>query len=185
VATYLCDQSFIETMGATTVGGIGGAPQQTRGAERKGKLHWKHWTLSNSGAATPSASLGGASLAIGDVIVLGNQNWQDRMVFGRNFFSAAGAGTLMSVGKLDLNNAANTDAVHYKAATTVAAAGNYDLDTNMGEQMGTDATGAVTDVGNALPFFGSGSIQVTATITGAVPAVGTTLNGYFIYAVGD
>lgn len=185
MATYLCDQSYIEQQGPQPIGGVAGGTTQTRGAERKGKLHWKHFTLSNSGATTPSASLGGASLANGDVIILGSQNWQDRMVFGRLFYTAVGAGATASVGKQDPNNAANTDPVHYKAATSVAAAGNYDLDTNMGEQIGTDPSGAATDVGNRPPWFGSAPINITATMGGATPATSTVLNGYYVYAVGD
>ena len=185
MATYGCDQAYTESTGATASGGLAGAPQQTRGAERTGKVHWKHFTLSNSGASVPSPSLGGASLANGDVITLGGQRIIDRIIFGRFYFSAWGAGVTASVGKTDLNNSANTDAVHYKAATSVAAAGSFDLDTNMGEQVGADPTGAVTDTGNALPTFGSGPIQINLTIGGGTPAASATLNGYYLYAVGD
>jgi hypothetical protein len=181
--TYLSDQLY-SLQSSTTVGGVAGGPQQIRGAEYRGKLKWRHFTLSNSGAAVPSPSLGGASLAIADVIVLGGAKVIERMVFGRVFFSAWGTSATLSIGKIDPNNSSNTAAAHYKALTSVATAGNWDFDTNIGEQIGADPEGDQS-TGNTAPEFGSADIEITATVAGATPASTATLNGYFITSDGS
>ncbi len=179
---YVSDQLF--QLSPSSAGGIQGGPGQIRGAEFKGKVRWRHFTLSNSGAAVPSPSLGGASLAIADIIDLGGAKVIERMIFGRVYFSAWGTSATLSIGKKDPNNSSNTDAAHYKALTSVATAGTYDFDLNIGEQIGADPAGDQS-TGNKTPSFGSADIIITATVAGATPAIDATLNGYYLTSDGS
>jgi len=164
-------------LGGVAVAGVAGGPTQVRATEYRGIIKVHRFTVE---AATPNPVPGAAagSIVNGDTLILTWMDPNERIWFGRLYIGVAwGAGTTMSIGKIDLNNAANTDAVHYKAATAIAAVGSFDLDTNMTEQVGADPLGDQT-AGNLIPMFGSNKIWVTATIGGANPNATGTLIGY-------
>jgi len=179
--TWVSDQIntiYSGVLGGTATAGVAGGPIFPRATEIRGIFKVYRFTVE---AATPNPIPGQAagSLAAGDTLVLAWLNPTERIYFGRVYFNAWTAGLTLSVGKLDKNNAANTDAVHYKAATSVAAAGTYDLDTNMTEQVGADPLGDQT-TGNLIPMFGSDKVWITATIAGGTPAAGSTLTGFIM-----
>lgn len=171
MADYFSDQLF--ALAPTNAAGVAGGLNQIRGTEFRGTLRIRHFTITNG----TSASLGGVALANGDRLLLTYMKVIERIYFGRFYFTPSTASLTLAVGKLDPNNSANTDAGHYKAAVTIATAGNFDLDKNMGEQVGTDPAGDQT-TGNKVPNFGSQDIVLTATYGGATPDAAATLNGY-------
>lgn len=106
----------------------------------------------------------GAGSADGDVIQICGLNVFARIISVQVLHQAMGAGVTLDIGKTDPNNSANNDATHYANGVDVANIGNFFANANLGEQVGTDPTGAVTDTGNAIPKFGSDEIMLTATI---------------------
>lgn len=153
---------------ATASAGLAGGPNLNRSAKdgASAGVHIADFTVPASGPGS----------ANGDVIYLCQLNVMSRISRIVLIFSAWGTSVTLSIGKVDPNNAANTDAVHYLAATSVAAAGNNTpLGANLGEQVGADPSGAVTDTGNAVPGFGELPIIITATIGGAAPTAAATL----------
>lgn len=172
MADYESDQLY-SLRAVTGVAGLGGGPQQIRGTEFRQNVKIRHFTLTNG----TSASLGGVALANGDRILLTRFKVIDRIYFGRFFYGPNTGSLTATVGKLDPNNSANTDAAHYKASVSLATAGSFDLDLNMGEQVGTDPAGDES-TGNTAPNFGSQDIVLTMTYGGATPNAAATINGY-------
>lgn len=171
MADYFSDQLY--SLLPTNAAGLAGGSQQIRGTEFRGTLRIRHFTITNGS----SASLGGVALANGDRLLLTYMKVIERIYFGRLYFTPNTTSLTLAVGKLDPNNSANTSATRYKAATSIATAGNYDLDLNMGEQVGADPKGDFS-TGNKPPPFGSQDIVLTATYGGATPDAAATLNGY-------
>lgn len=152
---------------ATASAGLAGGPNLNRSAKDGGAPH-----IHIADFTVPASGPGSAN---GDVIFLTAINVMSRFVRAQFINSVWGAGVTLSIGKVDPNNAANTDAVHYAPATAVATAGSFLATVNLGEQVGADPSGAVTDTGNTVPAFGEAAIIITATIGGGTPTAAATL----------
>lgn len=184
MSTWVSDQVGLFQQGLSggqAVAGVAGAPGQPRGSEVRGLLKVYRFTIE---LATPNPVPGqpGGAVANNDTFIVAVLKPTDRVFSGTVVeLSTWGAGVTLSFGKIDTNNASNTDAVHYMAAQSMAAAAGtiYTFTTNLGEQVGADPIGDQTS-GQQLPQFGSGPIYVTATVGGATPNATGTLNG-FIY----
>lgn len=181
MATWNSDQLALTSQGALgglAIAGVAGGPQLTRSTEYRGLVKVDRFTF-NAATPNPMPGFGAGAMASGDVLVLAQMNDPVQRIFmGRIYVTAAwGAGVTLSVGKIDLNNAANTDPAHYLVATSVAATGLLELNLNMTEQVGVTPIGDLT-IGNTLPMFGSAPILITATIGGAAPNATGTLQGF-------
>lgn len=175
--------SQILNIQGTAIAGIGGAPTLPRATEVRGLIKVVHFTIEQ---ATPNPMPGtaiGGGIALLDSFILALLKPTDRIYFGRIYTDDwGGTGLFLSVGKVDPNNSANTDADHYKSAFSITgSAAVTDLDLNMGEQVGDDPAGD-SSVGNLPPGFGSDNIQVTATLTGTTIGTLGSING-FIFIV--
>lgn len=146
----------------TASGGLAGAPVQTRGNRRKEFT----FTIPASGAGSTAA----------DIVVLGVFDVTARIRAIKLINGAMGAGVTLSLGKIDPNNSANTDATHYLDATDVSVAGSVDAVKNLPEQIGTDPAGDQS-TGQTVPYFGQANIQITATI-GGTPTTAAVFRGY-------
>lgn len=175
MSTWVSDQVALINQGALgglAIAGVAGGPLLPRATEYRGIIKVIRYSFE---AATPNPLPGfpAGSFTAGDTLVLAQLNDPDiRIYMGRTYVTTAfGAGTTLSVGKLDLNYAPNTDPVHYLAATSIAATGMLELNLNMTEQVGTSPIGDQTP-GQAIPEFGSAPIWITGTLAGAT--IGTT-----------
>lgn len=185
MATAVCDQLAIGKGLGSANAGLGGANLQGSPTENDTAIRVKRFTF------TIPAS--GAGSAQNDVITIGLFNVLARFIAATVFVPAGGlgAGTTLSIGKVDPNNAANTDAVHYANAVSSAAAAVIEADTNITEQFGAAPTGAATDTGNApLPGapgggYGNAPIQMTLTIGGGAPTAAVQLQGFILYAADE
>jgi hypothetical protein len=179
--TWLSDEMNTVWSGylsGTATAGVAGGPTQLRGTEFRAVAKFHRFTV-ECAATNPMPNAAAGNFATTDIIVLTRMKVIERIWFGRIYIGAGwGTGVTLTIGKTDLNNSSNTDAAHYKAATSVAAAGNFDLDLNMTEQVGDDPIGDQT-TGQKIPQFGSGDIWITATIAGSVNTTGTLI-GYII-----
>lgn len=174
MANALCTQ--LNTGVATTSAGLAGGPNLGRSTEDSGKVQIKHanFTIPASGAGSVS----------GDTITLAYLDVFSRFYYAQVFHTAMGATVTMDIGKTDPNNSANTDAVHYANGADVSLAGNFVAGgANVGEQVGTDPTGTVTDAGNAVPYFGSAPITIMATLHNT-PTAAATFNVIIFYSSG-
>ena len=172
MATWQSDQLALTSQGAFTgpaIAGVAGGPQLPRATEYRGILKECRFSFE---AATPNPMPGFAAGAIAqnDVLILAQLNDPNQRIYiGRIYVTAGwGAGVTLSVGKIDLNNPANTDPAHYLAAAAISAAGLLEFNLNMTEQVGATPIGDQT-VGQQPPDFGSNSILITATVGGAAP----------------
>ena len=116
-------------------------------------------------------------------------NVLDRFYAGRIIVGGAagiGAGTTLQMGKIDTNNPANTDPIHYLGAVPTAGGAIYDADSNLTEQVGAQPSGAASDVGDAPNpqaaggGYGNGPILVTLTI-GGTPVATDQIQGFITY----
>jgi hypothetical protein len=169
----LCDQLSAAQGGGTASAGLGGASQQIANVELGPPKKRFTFTIPASGPGSVA----------GDQIVIGKFNVFDRIFGARALGPALGAGTTLSIGKIDPNNPANTDPIHYSEALSTVAAYNIEADVNLGEQIGAPPTGAVTDTGDGLvsgaPGGGYGNAPVSIVLTiGGTPTAGAQISGW-------
>lgn len=181
MATWQSDQLALSMQGAFTgpaIAGVAGGPQLPRATEYRGLVKEIRFSFE---AATPNPmpGFGAGAIAQNDVLILAQLNDPNQRIYmGRIYVGAGwGAGVTLAVGKIDLNNPANTDPAHYLAAASIAAVGLLELNLNMTEQVGATPIGDQT-VGQTLPDFGSNSILITATVGGAAPNATGTFQGF-------
>jgi hypothetical protein len=117
-------------------------------------------------------------------VIIGLLTVQNKVVRQRIFFDALGIATLLSSGKIDMNDATKTDAAHYVNAVAAASAGNIEATLNMGEQLGGDPAGDQT-TGQSIPGFGQAPIILTLTFTGGAPTPGANLIAITEYVSGS
>ena len=172
MAIALCNE-LTAVSPASAAAGLTGSPNQARSTQIKGHVQNEEFSFT-----IPSSGAGSAS---GDQIIIGYISVYARvkMIALRN--DALGSGVTLSFGKTDPNNSANNDNVHYldPIDASVASSQIY-MAKNIPEQIGTDATGAVTDTGNAVPGFGALPIEVVLTIAGT-PTSGAKIAGWTEY----
>ena len=175
MATVLSVNSTIALSGATASGGVAGAPTQVRSPQAAGKLQIGVDSYVTAGTE-----------ATGTVIEWWPQMpVTSRLVYGTISWGALGSGALLSVGKVDPNNSANTDAVHYlNPATAANVAGSALFNNNVGEQVGQDPLGDQS-TGNTAPAFGAAGIIVTSTITGATAAASQNIVIVYFFVSGS
>lgn len=143
--------------GATASGGIAGGPLQNRSTTAGGKRQ------TGIDSYTVPASSGPAS---GDTIYFWPQMiTTSRITDLKMELSGFGANVTVSMGKVDPNNSANTDATHYIPATDASIGGITDIASNLGEQVGADPLGDQS-TGQTAPGFGDLPIILTATFGG-------------------
>ena len=175
----LCDQLSAAQSGGTASAGLGGASQQIANVELGPPKKRFTFTIPASGPGSVA----------GDQIVIGKFNVFDRIFGARALGPALGAGTTLAVGKQDANNSANTDANHYIAPESTVTPTILTADRNMGEQVGVDPTGAVTDTGDGItggPGGGYGNAGVNLLITiGGTPTAGVQIQGFMFYTSGS
>lgn len=169
MANWQSDQIQV-TLGTFT-GGLGGAPKKLRSSILTGKLRYAEFTFKQGTTAT---------VALNDTIDMAYLKPTDRIIFGRFYNSALGAGATFSIGRVDSNNSANNSATQYKNAVSVAAAGTFDLDLNLPSEVGVDPAGDGS-TGNQIPNFGGGKVTIQGTFGGAAPAGASTINGFVLY----
>ena len=169
----LCDQLSAPQLGGTASAGLGGAATQISSSEKEhGKVRFS-FTIPGSGAGSVN----------GDQVVLAKLNVFARLRSMTFYTNGLGAGVTISLGKIDPNNAANTDPVHYMGALDAAAVTKLEADTNITEQVGGSPTGASTDTGDAINpggpggGFGNAPISIVATIGGGTPTAGQQFDG--------
>ncbi len=188
MASWISDQIntlYSGFLGGTATAGVAGGPLQPRATEVRGITKVHRFTVAFA-TPNPLPNAAAGSIVSGDTVWLALLDPTERLYFGRIWFGAWGAGATLSIGKLDLNNSANTDAVHYLPATSIAAAANFDLagasaalaPSEMTEQVGADPLGDQT-TGQLIPAFGSNKIVVTGTFGGTTPTAGT-LAGFIL-----
>ena len=173
MAIALDDQLTAPQLGGVAAAGLAGASAQISASEKEhGKLRFS-FTI-------PAA---GAGSAQGDQVRIGDLNVFARLVRIRLYTAGLGAGVTLSLGKIDPNNAANTDPVHYMPALDASVAAILDADTNILEQVGASPSGAVTDTGDGISSsapgggYGNAPIRLVATIGGGAPTAGATFQG--------
>lgn len=173
-----CDQIAGLALGGAAIAGLGGASSLNRSPEEKGAIRVRRFsfTIPASGAGSVAA----------DQIKLPGMKTTDRIYGIRVFAPALGANQTLAIGKIDTNNAANTDPNHYLAPTAVVNPGILDANINMTEQVGVDATGDETTSGNALSpsaggGYGSGPIHPAITLS-ATPTTAAQILGFYLYA---
>ena len=159
--------------GATASGGIAGGPTMTRAPQAAGKLQIGVDSYVTLGTETVNSVL---------------QWWPGIMPTGRLVYALLqwgnlGANALLSLGKVDQNNAANTDGNHYLNPTAAATSGSALANKNVGEQVGQDPLGDFS-VGNTPPNFGAQPIFLTSTFTGATAAASQNLVLVFFFVSG-
>ena len=160
----------------TALGGLGGGPNLTRSSVAGGRLSYIKAKF-----VVPATGPGSAN---GDVIYLWPLYPVIDIAYIQVITTAWGSGVTLSIGKLDANNASNTDPVHYAAATSVASAGSFlAAGTNLGEEFGPDPMGD-TSVGNTPPGLGGSTDIITATIGGGTPTTGAILMVLIFYSAG-
>ena len=175
MATFQSVNTVLALSGPTASGGIAGGPTMVRSPAAAGKLQIGVDSYVTAGTETT-----------GSVI----EWWPQmpataRFVYGVLSWGALGAGALLSLGKSDPNNAANTDANHYVNGilNPAASAGSVMADLNVGEQVGQDPLGD-DSVGNTAPGFGALPIILTSTITGATAAASINIVVTFFFVSG-
>src|SRR6185312_5987399 len=159
MATFQSVNTVTALQGATASGGIAGGPTMVRSPAAAGKLQIGVDSYITAGTETT-----------GSVI----EWWPQmpataRFVYGILTWGNLGSGALLSLGKSDPNNAANSDANHYLVPTAAAASGSAMANVNVGEQVGQDPQGD-DSTGNTAPGYGALPIILTSTITGATAA---------------
>lgn len=188
MSVWISDQIntlFTGFLGGTATAGVAGGPLQVRATEVRGIPKVHRFTIEFA-TPNPIPNQAAGSPVTGDTFWLAEMDPTERLYFGRIWFGAWGTGATMSFGKIDTNNAANTDAVHYLSLTSIAAAGTFDLagasaalaPSEMTEQVGADPLGDQT-VGQQIPQFGSGKIIFTGTLGGTTPISGT-MTGFIL-----
>ena len=185
--TWVSDQVntiLVGSVGGLAAAGIAGGPTLPRATEYRGLLRVQRFTFSQA-APNPAPGFPVGTVATGDTLLLTFMDPIQRIILGQMFYNAwGGTAPTVSVGKLDTNNAANTDPTHYLGATNITALGNNfftgatGTPTNMTEQVGADPLGDQT-TRNLLPQFGSGKVWLTGTLGGTLGANGL-LWGYVI-----
>ncbi len=150
----------------SAVAGLGGSPVQTRGSKRPQFT----FTIPASGAGSTAA----------DIIIIGMFDVTAQLFAVHVSNDAMGASTTFSIGRIDTNNSANTDAVRYSDAVDTSVAGSWAATKNLPSQMGTDPIGDQS-TGQAAPNFGNGLVFLTMTI-GGTPTAGTIISGYMEFA---
>jgi hypothetical protein len=164
MAIFQSVNTVVALTGPVATGGIAGAPTQVRSTLAAG----------NSQVMLDSYVTAGTETT-GDVI-----EWYPqieptatlhRLVL---YFGPLGSGITVSFGKIDPNNSANTDGVHYMALSAAAVAGSVEANLNLWEQVGTDPAGDQS-TGQTAPGFGSLPIIITSTIGGGTVAASITL----------
>lgn len=179
--TWIADQIntlFSGYLGGTATAGVAGGPLQVRSSELRGILKVHRFTVEQA-TPNPLPNNPAGAVATGDVFWLALLDPTERIFLGQIFFNAwGGTAPTISIGKVDLNNSANNDAVHYLAATNITSAGNSFLNANMTEQVGADPLGDQT-TGNLIPAFGSNKVVVTGTLGGTLGSNGT-ITGYVL-----
>jgi hypothetical protein len=173
----LDDQLTAPALGGTANAGLAGASLQISPAEKEhGKIRFSFTT-----PATGAGSANGDQVRIGDLNVLA------RIVRITFYTAGLGAGVTIALGKIDPNNAANTDPVHYMGFLDASVLARLEADTNLLEQVGATPSGASTDTGDGLNpgaaggGFGNAPIRLVATIGGAAPTAATTFQGLIEY----
>lgn len=175
MAIFYATQTGAQVAAATA--GLGGSPAQNRSNEDRSAIQVKHFSY------TVPASSGPAS---GDSLVLARLKVTDRIYGIKLAVGALGAAATATLGKIDPNNSANTDASHYSGAMDLSIA-SYNPDalvTNDGEQVGADPAGDQT-TGQTAPGFGQAPIQITMTFGGATPTAAAVIEGHVKYSAGD
>ena len=157
------NSDLLASIAQSASAGIAGGAAQNRsvvdGAHQQTKV--AHFTIPASGAGS----------AASDVINICTLTPFSRIISVTVFHGAMGSVNTLDIGKVDPNNSSNTDAVHYASGVDTSLAGSFQAGgQNIGEQVGSDPTGAVTDTGNAIPTFGSANVIITATIHGTPTA---------------
>ena len=173
MAIALCDQLTAPQLGGKASAGLAGASLQIASSEKEhGKMRFS-FTIPASGAGA----------AQGDQVRIGNINVLARIIRITFYTAGLGAGVTIALGKIDPNNAANTDPVHYMGFLDASVLTRLEADTNLLEQVGAAPTGASTDTGDGPNSgepgggFGNGAIQIVATIGGAAPTAATSFQG--------
>ena len=174
MATFQSVNTVLALSGPTASGGIAGGPQFPRSPAAAGKLQIGVDSYVTAGTETT-----------GSVIEFWPQMPStSRLVYGMISWGALGSGALLSVGKIDPNNSANTDAVHYlNPAEAANNPGSALFNNNVGEQVGQDPLGD-SSTGQAAPGFGALPIILTATITGATAAASQNIVVVFFFVSG-
>lgn len=146
--------------------GIGGGPTMNRAAQEKAAVQGgiASYTVPNA-----SAPQNGDSLQL-----IPRMEVTARLLRMKARFDGFGANATIGLGKIDPNNSANTDTVHYLAQSAAAVAGEVDANKNLGEQVGADPAGDQS-TGNLAPAFGNAPIIPTLTFAGANPAAGANI----------
>ena len=173
----LCDQLSAPQPGGSASAGLGGASLQISNVELGPPKKRFTFTIPASGAGSVAA----------DQIKIGNFGVFDR-IYGVHVVGAAlGANTTLSIGKIDSNNPANSDPIHYSDAIPTVNAYEIDADSNLGEMIGAAPTGASTDTGDAIVpgapggGFGNGPVAIVLTI-GGTPTAAVQIGGWIDYA---
>lgn len=169
-------QSYNTALGAggpTATGGVAGAPVFPRSTVAASRVQIGiDWYTTLGTETTGSVIEWWPQLGV-----------DDRLVYALLSWGALGSGALISLGKIDPNNSANTDAVHYLAAVGAATTGSALANVNIGEQVGQDPLGDQS-TGNTAPAFGAANIILTSTITGATAAASQTIMLVYLYTSG-
>lgn len=181
---WLSEQvSQILNVFGTASPGIAGSPTFPRATEIRGLMKiYRFSVLADAMKPFPGGS--SAALAATDSIIVALLKPTDRIYFGKVFSNAWGGTTVVGAfGKVDPNNASNTDLTHYSSGLDLSG-GLSDVDiivTNSGEQVGDDPKGDLS-VGNTIPSFGSDDIQIVLTVAGTlnVDPTGLQVNGWIM-----
>ena len=173
MATVQSVNTVLALSGPTASGGIAGGPTMVRSPAAAGKLQIGVDSYVTAGTE-----------ATGTVI----EWWPQmpataRFVYANLAWGNLGSGAQLSLGKVDPNNAANTDANHYLVPTPAATAGSATGNVNMGEQVGQDPLGD-DSTGNTSPGFGALPIILTTTLTGATAAATISIVIVFFFVSG-
>lgn len=160
MATFQSVNTAMALTGTPSTGGVAGGVLQVRSPQAAGKVQ-----------AMVDSYVGLGTETTGAVIEFWPQvPVTSRILRIRLAWDALGAGAFISVGKIDPNNSANTDAAHYIVSVDGSNAGFAEAALNMGEQVGQDPLGDES-TGNTAPGFGQLPIIFTVTVTGVtIPA---------------
>lgn len=170
---------FNQVQGGSALAGLTGSPAVRRSTEIRGITKVINFNVAQAAMKPLPGNSLGSGLVLGDSIILALLAPTDWVYFGRIYWNAwGGTGLTLAIGKYDVNTATAT-VNRYLAATSITAASNADINTNVPEQVGTDPAGDQS-AGNAIPGFGSLPVYLTATIAGTTLATGGLLSGYFL-----